>query len=308
MMHLNHRSLWEMLLTYARAFTMTAAHLEYLRGQVQALMLQHQFGAMNAAEGVGAQVDVALANARDLCVTVDGLADIADQVDRLKAKLQAGVLPLVLHTDMESLQHRIMDALKHHYYYPVTAANAQLYDNDAPFGDLVAEAFPGAFDDIRDATRCQVLGQPTASAFHLMRSMELALRCFAKKLKVEYRPSWDSYCGAIETALNKPHKDKTASERKQAPRYREILGDLMAVKLAWRNPTMHVERRYEPHEALQVYMATAILLDRLAKAGVRERRLSKAEIAPALIGSANSDEGEQQPQHPIPHRDNQQEH
>jgi hypothetical protein len=280
--------MFEMLLTYARAFTVTAASLEYGRGQINALILQGEYDALDASGGVGQMALQSLGHVRELCERVNGLGSIVSQIDRISQKVEVGVLPLVLYTDMEALQHAIMDALKEHYYYPVTAANAQLYQTDYPFGEVVGDAFPSAGDDIRDATQCHVLGQPTACAFHLMRSIEVALRCFAKKLKVEYRPTWDAYCNAIDKALSKPHKDKTPSERKQEPRYREILGDLMAVKLAWRNPTMHVERRYEPHEALQVFIATGILLDRLATAGVREKRSRKvAELSdgsrPALI-------------------------
>ena len=46
--------------------------------------------------------------------------------------------------------------------------------------------------------------------------------------------------------------------------YRDIAGDLQAIKIAWRNPTMHVVRRYSPDEAEEIYRAVRGFLKRLA--------------------------------------------
>ncbi len=165
-----------------------------------------------------------------------------------------------------------MEELAEHYYYPVTTANAMLYGNSVPFGEDVAYAFPSASEDTVDCVRCLVLGQPTAAAFHAMRAMEVALRAFAQKVGVEFKPSWEAYFKAIEKLIDIPHASKTKAERAKAPIYREILGDFLAVKTAWRNPTMHVDRRYTDGEAQQVVIAASVFMEKLAKAGFREKR------------------------------------
>ena len=269
-----------MLLTYARAFTVAAASVEYSRGQVNGLLLTHQFDPVTNASPVGISVIGALATLRDLCASIPSLNPVVHQIERTTHRLATGILPLVLNTELEGLQLRVMDELRNHFYFPVTAANAQLYENPMPYGETVYEAFPSARDDLVDAARCLIFSQPTAAAFHLMRVLEVALKCFAKKLKIDYGSSWDAYFRAIEGKLNRPYKDKTRPELKAEPEQRAILGDLMAVKLAWRNPTMHIERRYADHEALQVFVTASMLLERMANAGIRERLKQAAALLP----------------------------
>lgn len=270
-----------MLLTYARAFTVAAASVEYSRGQVYGLLLTEQFAPVTNAAPVGASVIAALATLRELCATIPSLNPVIHQIERVNNKLTQGVLPLVLHGALEEVQHRVMDELRNHFYFPVTAPNAQLYENPMPYGEFVYDAYPTAREDLVDAARCLIFSQPTAAAFHLMRVLEVAFRCFAKKLKIDYRPSWEAYLRAIEGRLNRPHKEKTRPEIRSEPEQRAILGDLMAVKLAWRNPTMHVDRRYADFEALQIFVAASTLLERLAGAGVREKVRSSRAALPA---------------------------
>ncbi len=280
-----------MLLTYARAFTVASASIEFSRGQIHGLIMVGRTDPINDNDSESAAVKLGLDLMRDLCKQIPSLNPVCHQVDRIAGKLAGGVTPLVLYTELEGLQNRVMDELRGHYYYPVTATNAQLYENERPFGDKVYAAYPSARLELVDAARCLIFGQGTACAFHLTRALEVALRCFSQKLKIEFKPSWDGYFSAIQKALNKPHKDKSTFEKRQESQYREILGDLMSVKLAWRNPTMHVERRYAHHEALQILMACNVLMERLANSGVHERnRISSANTPAPLDNHADSKE------------------
>jgi hypothetical protein len=171
-----------------------------------------------------------------------------------------------------------MDELEDHYYYPLTAADADAYNNPHPFGDVVANDFPSAQNDLQHAVRCMVFGQSTAAAFHVMRAVEVGLKAFAKRVSIEYQSSWEGYCGKIQKALEKPYPQKTRAERQFAPRLREILGDLVAIKIAWRNPTMHVERRYSQNEAFHVLTLSQTLMERLAECGIKERKVRSLPV------------------------------
>lgn len=263
--------LFEMLLTYARAFTVAAVNLEQIRGQLIHLDAVGHKDVMPQHEVWGENFKIALEGVNVLCADIPSLNKVCAQIERIHQSYINGSTASLLNQSIHELQSRIMEELADHYYYPVTISNAAFYSNPAPFGEVVSIAFPSAQNDIVNCVRCHVLGQPTASAFHAMRALEVSLRTFAKKIGIEYRPSWESYLKAIEGVLDKTHSQKTNAERKNAAKYREILGDLMSVKIAWRNPTMHVERRYEDSEAMQVLVATNILMQKLADSGIRER-------------------------------------
>ncbi len=263
-------SLWDMLLTYARAFAITVATVEYERGRVMGQMIAGNYDPIGADNPIIEGVKGALDQTRLLCADIPSLNPVCHQIDRITSRVNGGVLPLVLYTELESLQNRIMDELRLHYYYPVSAANAALYDNKAPLGEDVYAAFPSARNDICNAARCSVLGQGTAAVFHAMRVMEVALRVLARQLGINYAPSWESYLKQIQTKVAEKHANKTISWKRKEQTYLDICGDLMAVKISWRNPTMHIVREYDDSEASAVLSAVAVFISRLAGAGFKE--------------------------------------
>jgi hypothetical protein len=46
--------------------------------------------------------------------------------------------------------------------------------------------------------------------------------------------------------------------------FRDIAGDLTVIKIAWRNPTMHIVRHYTNEEAEEVFRAVRTFMRRLA--------------------------------------------
>jgi hypothetical protein len=47
--------------------------------------------------------------------------------------------------------------------------------------------------------------------------------------------------------------------------FRDASGDLISVKQAWRNPSMHIDRRYTPEEAQEVFKAVRTFMRKLAQ-------------------------------------------
>jgi hypothetical protein len=131
------------------------------------------------------------------------------------------------------------------------------------FGEEVEEQFPDAVLDIDEASRCAAFQRYTACVFHLMRVTESGLKRLANLLGIPYAPSWESYIKQIGSSVEKDWKDKSAEWKSNEQFYKELLGDLQAVKLAWRNPTMHIVRNYGPDEAAQIFSATKIFMARL---------------------------------------------
>jgi hypothetical protein len=91
-----------------------------------------------------------------------------------------------------------------------------------------------------------------------------------------YAPSWESYIKQINDKITAKHNSKSRAWKKQEPFYRDLMGDLQSMKLAWRNPTMHIVRRYECDEAEEIFKAMSRFVNRLGPA------LPKSEVEKLL--------------------------
>ena len=130
-------------------------------------------------------------------------------------------------------------------------------------GQDVVDKFPLAVTDIEDAGKCLSFGQGTASVFHSMRVMEAGLKALAKLLDIPYAPSWESYLKQINDKIAAKHKDKTPEWKADEALFRDLAGDLQTIKIAWRNPTMHIVRRYSIDEAEDIFRAVRGFMTRL---------------------------------------------
>jgi hypothetical protein len=168
---------------------------------------------------------------------------------------------------LSDIVSRIRDDCKARIYFQVAPENAALYQPTGPqFGEDVERVFPIAIDDIAEAGRCLALGQGTATVFHLMRVMEAGLRALAAELGVPYAPSWESYITQLEKILNsKNYTNLTDQQKAKRPFYQDVLGDLSAIKLVWRNPTMHIVKSYDIDRAKMIFGAVESFMKHLAE-------------------------------------------
>jgi hypothetical protein len=163
------------------------------------------------------------------------------------------------------LYRNVMRELQSEIFYHIPKERAQYSDPKEPlFGVAVYERFPRAIYDIEEAGKCLAFGRSTACVFHLMRVMEEGLKILAKALGIPYAPSWESYLDQINTRITAKHSTKSYKWKKVETFYKEVLGDLQMVKIAWRNPTMHIVRKYTPEEAEGVFGAVRTTMNRLA--------------------------------------------
>jgi hypothetical protein len=142
------------------------------------------------------------------------------------------------------------------------------------FGKEVNDRFPAAIDDIEEAGKCLALGRATGCVLHTMRCLEVGLRALGAALDIPYAPSWESYLQQIAQNIAAKHKNKTTKWKRDEKFYRDLSGDLLTIKQAWRNPTMHVDRKYSTDEAEQIFIAAKSLMQRLAS-HFSEREMKK---------------------------------
>jgi len=145
------------------------------------------------------------------------------------------------------------------------ADNAQYFDKKAPFGDYVSGAFPQCTEDIFEAHQCFAVERYTASMFHLGMAMEVAVKIFAKRLRVRaHRDQWQAYLSALNEKIQKMPFGTAAQRKKRIP-LSELAGHLFNFKEAWRNPTFHAKKTYTRDEALAVLTNAGAFMDSVAR-------------------------------------------
>jgi hypothetical protein len=91
------------------------------------------------------------------------------------------------------------------------------------------------------------------------------LRLHSKILASPKRnPSWDSILHKCREELGKPLAQRSPEWTVDESFFSGATGALMAVKDAWRNPTMHVEIPYDDEKALAVWYCVRTFMRHLA--------------------------------------------
>jgi HEPN domain-containing protein len=190
---------------------------------------------------------------------------VAAQVRRISESISRGDGPKALGSQMQELKTRLKDELNEREFLYIPPERVRFYKEPMLFGKEAHDRFPLAIDDIEEAGKCLSLGQGTACVLHTMRVMEVGLKALGRALGIPYAPSWESYLSQISSNIAKKHKVKTLKWKRDEKFYRDLSGDLLTIKQAWRNPTMHVDRKYSAEEAEQIFVAAKNFMLRLAE-------------------------------------------
>jgi hypothetical protein len=168
-------------------------------------------------------------------------------------------------SELDALHHLIEQELGSQVYLRIQMEYVRYFRDREPFGPMVSQGFPKAIRDVEEAGRALAFGLGTAAVFHLMRVMEAGLKTLANGLGIPYAPSWESYLTQIEKRITAKHKTKGIRWKRDEPYFRDIMGDLQVIKIAWRNPTMHIVRSYSQEEAEDVFRAVRAFMIRLSE-------------------------------------------
>jgi hypothetical protein len=198
-----------------------------------------------------------------VCKTIE-LESALDQIERMKALLGFGGIAFPhkeIVDDARQLKTRINERLGKRTFLYVPLANANHYDREALFGAEVAERFPEANKEIREAGNCYATGNYTACVFHLMRGVEIGAKAmvfrmkaqkyigkdeFVKGVKVfKKKPvelcDWSMLIGGLRRALKELEKGTASDPRKKARHafFSEAVEAFSLFKDAWRNKISH---------------------------------------------------------------------
>jgi len=152
----------------------------------------------------------------------------------------------------------VLDRAQYNLMKPV----AELVDWD------IARIFPDAARELAEAAKCLALQRATASVFHAMRMLEVAIKKFAEILNIDdpVKPAernWAIILEKIKTALDEKYPNSKRLPGSKGAALSEIYASLDAIKHPWRNGTMHVEGFYMDTEAHQLLNYTVFLMRKL---------------------------------------------
>ena len=184
--------------------------------------------------------------------------------------------------EIRQLAIRITEELHDRRFIYLTPENAELYESVA-LADVLIGKFGSARRDADEARVALALGLGTATVFHLMKVIELGIygvrRCLGivEPLRSEDN-NWGRIVGQIQTNLTERNKKSSPPWLYPTDRalFDEFLSDIMIIKNAWRNSTMHVDRYYTPEEAKEIFSATKTFMARVA-ARCDEEGMPKAD-------------------------------
>jgi hypothetical protein len=138
-----------------------------------------------------------------------------------------------------------------------------------PFGPDFEAKFASAAQELDEALKCLALGRSTASVFHLMRLMEVGLNALADCLgAVSFirgnDRNWGNILKGAKDAMEAKTKGALWTNAADKDFFAESHASLDAVRVAWRNTTMHVERTYTPDQAEHVLGAVKGFMQNLS--------------------------------------------
>jgi hypothetical protein len=189
-----------------------------------------------------------------------GLTFSLPEIDRIKNRADRG--EHIGAPEINGIFSRIGDEIERcHFFHLENAYFAYYESSEKLFGEVVAKQFPSAIYELDEASKCIAFARSTAAVFHLMRIMEIGLRSVAECLNIPspFNPggqNWGGILGQIKLEIDRRGKaGKTWSNLSDRHTFVDLHASLDSVRNAWRNTTMHVEKKYTQEEAVQIFQA-----------------------------------------------------
>lgn len=175
-----------------------------------------------------------------------------------------------LRKSLDSIVRTIYAELRQVMLMHIPPASAERFDQPALFGQPVADKFSDAAYDISEAGSCYATGRHTACVMHLMRGLEVAISALGRgiglpNVVVDAKQSWTRALKNIGDQIGQNDKGTDPLWPSKSQFFKDARAHLFAVKVAWRDTAMHLEKSYGPREADRIYRAAKDLMEHLAE-------------------------------------------
>jgi hypothetical protein len=148
-------------------------------------------------------------------------------------------------------------------------------NQDFPFGEDIAEAFPSSTSDLYEAGNCLAVGCNPAAIFHLMRAAEVALWELGKDRQIPCAQSgkiefteWGIIIRELESAVAAIQQWPNSASKENAHKfYNAAIVEIRAFNDGWRRHSAHARPhmpKMESDEAIALWGHVFRFMDRLA--------------------------------------------
>ena len=261
--HFRLVSLLDMLRFYAQSFvssSCTITQISHILNRAEALNDSHVTPFARA-----------LGEMQRECEKVE-LPMTTKQIQRMKKAVDEGTFGQFsdMRRQLDDLLSRLWDELDGHIFYEIESTKSQYVDEKWLFDTPLQSQFPNGWKELQSGGRCYAYGESTACAFHLSRALEWGLKSLAVHLGKSFdRNSWDAHLKDIEKELTARYQSSGA-RTSQEHFYSEAATQFAHMKVAWRNPTMHIEAHYDEREGQYLLVTVEKFMQHLAANGLKE--------------------------------------
>jgi len=168
-------------------------------------------------------------------------------------------------TKSNELEDRFQDEIESVKFLLVKADRVAFYENTEHAGEQFKERFPRANVELIEAGNCFALDRYTACVFHLMRSLEIALAALHRSLGIPEpekgsEKTWGKILGRIFKNITDNDSNPPLNWASEKEFHHRCYALFQAVKVPYRDSTMHVESIYDEQSAFDIFNVTVAVL------------------------------------------------
>lgn len=192
-----------------------------------------------------------------------GLLGSAARCARIMKKATAPMKYRDAVSELKVLRETMEDELLARKFLVLSSQEGALYEKPEVGWEFL-EPFPSSKEDAIEGSRCFALARYTACVMHLARVVEVGLHALTEELPgIKLRHDWGGQLQEIEKELEKRYKSAGARTPDELF-YSEAASQIGHMKNAWRNPSMHIDRRYNEELARDIMNAVKAFMRHLA--------------------------------------------
>lgn len=248
----------------ARKLVDITAHIEYLE-KVEYSMSRNHHGWEGEKAKIKTNLQARLADLESL-----NLKFTAIELRRVLEDFQYFSISELSDTAIK-LRHRLNDELDSIVVLQLSPELSEFYSKEPPCGTAMQTNFPTAHAELRSASKCLALSQPTACVFHLMRATECAVRATASGLSLpdptaDWEKNWGNILRRIKAQIDTNNSVKPVKKGWKSKKefFETTYAFLEGVRNPWRNKTMHIEVNYDETSGREIYHAVCALFRQIS--------------------------------------------
>jgi len=166
----------------------------------------------------------------------------------------------------ENAIQQLKYAVEGTYFMQVDSRYANFMEDTTTFGPEIDASFSRVGYDIRESLQCYALNRWTATVFHCMRILEAGLRALHIAIGLHPVTEKDRDWGSVIRRMREKLADlkKNGLPADQCRVFEELIDSFDSIRRSWRNPTMHIENRYDEAQSGAILIATGHFMRELS--------------------------------------------